>query len=65
MRAVISKRGVDKKGGGFLQPAQESYSYYNPKKAKNKKRIRISFFHDVANFRHEAFFFRGIQNTVF
>jgi len=37
MRAVVSKRGVDEKGGGFLQPAQESYSYYNPKKAKNKK----------------------------
>jgi hypothetical protein len=54
MRAVVSKRGVDdgnQKGGGFLQPVQESYYCYNPKKAKSKKRIRISFFHDVANSR--------------
>jgi len=31
-RAVVSKRGVDdgnQKGGGFLQPAQESQHHYN------------------------------------
>jgi hypothetical protein len=32
VRAVVSKRGVDdgnQKGGGFLQPAQESHYHYN------------------------------------
>jgi hypothetical protein len=46
MRAVVSKRGVDdgnQKGGGFLQPAQESHSYYNSKKAKSKKNFKIFF----------------------
>ena len=40
MRAVVSKRGVDDgnlKGGGSLQPAQESYFHYN-KKSKVVKR---------------------------
>jgi hypothetical protein len=44
MRAVVSKRGVDdgnQKGGGFLQPAQESHCYYNSKKAKRKKNFKI------------------------
>jgi hypothetical protein len=39
VRAVVSKRGVDdgnQKGGGFLQPAQESHSHYNMEKAKVK-----------------------------
>ncbi len=46
MRAVVSKRGVDdgnQKGGGFLQPAQESHSYYNSKKTKRKKNFKIFF----------------------
>jgi hypothetical protein len=32
VRAVVSKRGVDdgnQKGGGFLQPAQESHYHYS------------------------------------
>jgi hypothetical protein len=43
VRAVVSKRGVDdgnQKGGGFLQPAQESHSYYNMEKAKVKKFLK-------------------------
>jgi hypothetical protein len=39
VRAVVSKRGVDdgnQKGGGFLQPAQESHIQYNMEKAKVK-----------------------------
>jgi hypothetical protein len=39
VRAVVSKRGVDdgnQKGGGFLQPAQESHDHYNMEKAKVK-----------------------------
>jgi hypothetical protein len=39
VRAVVSKRGVDdgnQKGGGFLQPAQESQNHYNMEKAKVK-----------------------------
>jgi hypothetical protein len=39
VRAVVSKRGVDdgnQKGGGFLQPAQESHIQYNTKKPKVK-----------------------------
>ncbi len=46
MRAVVSKRGVDdgnQKGGGFLQPAQESHFYYNPKKTKRKKNLKKYF----------------------
>jgi hypothetical protein len=41
MRAVVSKRGVDdgnQKGGGFLQPAQESQYNYSIKKVKVKKK---------------------------
>jgi len=41
VRAVVSKRGVDdgnQKGGGFLQPAQESQPYYS---TKNEKSIAI------------------------
>jgi len=44
MRAVVSKRGVDdgnQKGGGFLQPAQESHIHYNPKTAKGKKNLKL------------------------
>jgi hypothetical protein len=40
VRAVVSKRGVDdgnQKGGGFLQPAQESHNHYNMPKAKVKR----------------------------
>jgi len=39
VRAVVSKRGVDdgnQKGGGFLQPAQESHYYYSMENAKVK-----------------------------
>jgi hypothetical protein len=48
MRAVVSKRGVDdgnQKGGGFLQPAQESQIYYKSKNSKRKKNFQIFFFH--------------------
>jgi hypothetical protein len=41
MRAVVSKRGVDdgnQKGGGFLQPAQESQYHYSTKKVKVKQK---------------------------
>jgi len=41
VRAVVSKRGVDdgnQKGGGSLQPAQESQNNYNTKKANVKKK---------------------------
>jgi hypothetical protein len=44
VRAVVSKRGVDdgnQKGGGFLQPAQESQHQYNTKKAKVKGFLKI------------------------
>jgi hypothetical protein len=40
-RAVVSKRGVDdgnQKGGGFLQPAQESQYYYSIGKPKVKRK---------------------------
>jgi len=43
VRAVVSKRGVDdgnQKGGGFLQPAQESHGHYNMEKAKVKKFLK-------------------------
>jgi hypothetical protein len=46
VRAVVSKRGVDdgnQKGGGFLQPAQESHFYYNMKKANVKTSFKIFF----------------------
>jgi hypothetical protein len=53
VRAVVSKRGVDdgnQKGGGFLQPAQESHSHYNMGNAKVKlffiffkKILRLNF----------------------
>jgi hypothetical protein len=47
-RAVVSKRGVDdgnQKGGGFLQPAQESRYYYSIGKPKVKKKVRkIEYF---------------------
>jgi hypothetical protein len=46
VRAVVSKRGVDdgnQKGGGFLQPAQESQNYYNMKKANVKTSFKIFF----------------------
>jgi hypothetical protein len=39
----VSKRGVDdgnQKGGGFLQPAQESRYYYSTGKAKVKKKLK-------------------------
>jgi hypothetical protein len=42
-RAVVSKRGVDEgnqKGGGSLQPAQESHSYNSIRKSKVKKKVR-------------------------
>jgi hypothetical protein len=45
VRAVVSKRGVDdgnQKGGGFLQPAQESRAYYNSKNLKRKQNFKIS-----------------------
>jgi hypothetical protein len=41
MRAVVSKRGVDdgnQKGGGFLQPAQESQYHYSIRDLKVKKK---------------------------
>jgi hypothetical protein len=41
----VSKRGVDdgnQKGGGFLQPAQESLYYYSTGKAKVKKKLKNS-----------------------
>jgi hypothetical protein len=44
MRAVVSKRGVDdgnQKGGGFLQPAQESQYHYKSQNLKGK-----FFFHN-------------------
>jgi len=53
VRAVVSKRGVDdgnQKGGGFLQPAQESQMYYTMKKSKVKtffekfSAVEFSFF---------------------
>jgi hypothetical protein len=46
VRAVVSKRGVDdgnQKGGGFLQPAQESRIDYNTKKANVKTFLKIFF----------------------
>jgi hypothetical protein len=42
-RAVVSKRGVDdgnQKGGGFLQPAQESLYHYSIGKSKVKEKVR-------------------------
>jgi hypothetical protein len=44
VRAVVSKRGVDdgnQKGGGFLQPAQESHYYYNMQNIKVKIFFKI------------------------
>jgi len=41
VRAVVSKRGVDdgnQKGGGSLQPAQESQTNYITKKTNVKKK---------------------------
>jgi hypothetical protein len=46
VRAVVSKRGVDdgnQKGGGFLQPAQESHCYYNMKKTNVKTSFKNFF----------------------
>jgi len=46
VRAVVSKRGVDdgnQKGGGFLQPAQESHFYYNMKKTNVKTSFKNFF----------------------
>jgi hypothetical protein len=46
VRAVVSKRGVDdgnQKGGGFLQPAQESQFHYSMKKANVKTSLKIFF----------------------
>jgi hypothetical protein len=46
VRAVVSKRGVDdgnQKGGGFLQPAQESQPYYSMKKANVKTSFKNFF----------------------
>jgi len=43
VRAVVSKRGVDdgnQKGGGSLQPAQESQTNYSTKKANVKKNFK-------------------------
>jgi hypothetical protein len=42
VRAVVSKRGVDDgnlKGGGSLQPAQESYFHYSKKMQLVKKKF--------------------------
>jgi hypothetical protein len=39
----VSKRGVDdgnQKGGGFLQPAQESRYHYSTGKPKVKKKVQ-------------------------
>jgi hypothetical protein len=44
VRAVVSKRGVDdgnQKGGGFLQPAQESHNHYNTKKTNVKSSFKF------------------------
>jgi hypothetical protein len=43
-RAVVSKRGVDdgnQKGGGFLQPAQESQHHYNTLFSNVKKNLHF------------------------
>jgi hypothetical protein len=51
VRAVVSKRGVDdgnQKGGGFLQPAQESQSHYNMKSANVKRFLKIFFEIDIS-----------------
>jgi hypothetical protein len=58
VRAVVSKRGVDdgnQKGGGFLQPAQESLIYYNSKKIKRKQNFKIS----------QNFFYAKVFLTMF
>ncbi|MFQ6037530.1 MAG: hypothetical protein ACE5LV_02820, partial [Candidatus Aminicenantales bacterium] len=46
VRAVVSKRGVDdgnQKGGGSLQPAQESHNNYTKKKINVKKKMKKIF----------------------
>jgi hypothetical protein len=46
MRAVVSKRGVDdgnQKGGGSLQPAQESRVYYTTGNIKGKLFLKNIF----------------------
>jgi hypothetical protein len=47
VRAVVSKRGVDdgnQKGGGFLQPAQESHRHYSMEKSKVKFFLKYFLF---------------------
>ncbi len=61
MRAVVSKRGVDdgnQKGGGFLQPAQESHLYYTKKDANVKSfflffYVAIFFFLEENGINHD------------
>jgi hypothetical protein len=68
VRAVVSKRGVDdgnQKGGGFLQPAQESQTYYNLKKIKRKQNFKISknFFYRESLLDNVPFFLYYLDKT--
>jgi hypothetical protein len=68
VRAVVSKRGVDdgnQKGGGFLQPAQESRTYYNSKKIKRKQNFKISqnFFYRESLLDNVPFFLYYLDKT--
>ena len=60
-RAVVSKRGVDdgnQKGGGFLQPAQESHHHYNNIFSNVKKNLYFfeNFLSDVLSIGCDHFF---------